>query len=332
MVKKVPTAVAIMLLAASTLPADFTYQETSTITGGMVASMMKVVGVFSKSAREPIRSTISVKGDRMMHRTANTGSIIDLSAQTITNIDFQKKTFSVMTFDEMKRMLDDAARKAKGKQDDKTQIEYKVSVDNTGKSQQIAGMDAKEMILKMEMQTTDKESGKSGTMTITSDMWVAPGVAGYAEVRDFYKRMSEKLNWTPGGNMFMQNPNVSEGMAGVYKEVAKLEGIPVLQTVVMGGVGQPGEQGGADAKPAQQQPAAERPSLGGALGSRLGLGGLGRKKSEPKKEEASAGSAPASTPGSLLEMKTELSNFSSNAVDASQFSVPAGFKKVDAKM
>src|SRR5689334_14051396 len=47
-------------LAASPLLADFTYQETSTITGGAVMSMLKVVGVFSKQAREPIVSTISV--------------------------------------------------------------------------------------------------------------------------------------------------------------------------------------------------------------------------------------------------------------------------------
>ena len=36
--------------------------------------------------------------------------------------------------------------------------------------------------------------------------------------------------------------------------------------------------------------------------------------------------------GSLLEMTTELSSFSSNTVDASQFEVPAGFKKVDSDM
>jgi hypothetical protein len=318
-----------MLLGASTLPADFTYQETSTITGGVIASMMKVVGVFSKSAREPIRSSVAVKGDRMMYRSSDTGSIIDLNAQTITNIDFKKKTYSEMTFDEMKRMLADLSKKSKSKQQEDVQVQYKVSVDNTGKTQQIAGMDAKEMILKMDMQVTDKD-GKTGAMTITSDMWIAPAVAGYAEVRDFYKRMAEKIQWTPGGNMFMQNPDVQEGMAGVYKEIAKLDGVPVLQTVVMGGVAQPGQPGAADAKPAEPQPAAERPSLGGVLGGRLGLGGLGRKKSEPKKEEAS-GSAPASTPGSMLEMKTELSGFSSAAVDASQFTVPAGFKKVDAK-
>ena len=61
-----------MTLAGSSLLADFTYQETSTITGGMMMSMMSVAGVFSKQAREPIQSTIAVKGDRMVHRTPPT--------------------------------------------------------------------------------------------------------------------------------------------------------------------------------------------------------------------------------------------------------------------
>jgi hypothetical protein len=125
-------------------------------------------------------------------------------------------------------------------------------------------------------------------------------------------------------------------MASAYKEMAKLDGVPVLQTIVMGGAGQPGAgqpgaAGSSEPAPAEQ-PAAERPSLGGALGGGLGgglgrLGGLGRKKAEPK-QEASAPAA-SGTPGSLLEMKTELSSFSAGPVDESQFVVPAGFKKVD---
>ena len=106
MLKRVVTMAGIMTLAGSALLADFTYQETSTITGGMMMSMMRVAGVFSKQAREPIQSTISVKGDRMVHRSANHASVIDLGSSTITTIDFQKKQYSVMTFDEMKQMME----------------------------------------------------------------------------------------------------------------------------------------------------------------------------------------------------------------------------------
>ena len=79
MLKKVVTIAGIMSLAGSSLLADFTYQETSTITGGMMMSMMKIAGAFNKQAREPIQSTVAVKGDMMVHRTATHASVIDLA-------------------------------------------------------------------------------------------------------------------------------------------------------------------------------------------------------------------------------------------------------------
>lgn len=324
MFRRVATIGGMMALAAATLPADFSYQQTSTITGGVMASMMKIAGAFSKQAREPIRSTTAVQGDRMVHRTSTQATVIDLASQTITNIDLQKRTYSVMTFDEMKQAMEQLQQKMK--QNDKAEMSFKVSVDNTGKTRQIAGFEAKEMVLRMEMESTDKKSGQKGSMVITTDSWIAPSVPGYNEVRDFNRRMAEKLNWTPGGNMFMSNPDVAKGMAEVYKESAKLDGVPMLQTVTMGAGGQPGA---APPPPQQeqQQQQAERPSVGGALGGALGrFGGLG-KKNPPKEEPAASGNA--SAPGSLLEMTMEMSDFSSNAVDASQFAVPAGFKKVE---
>lgn len=345
MIRKIATAFALMLTTALTLPADFSYQQTSTITGGMMASLMKVAGVFSKSATEPIHTSVSVKGDRMMHRGPNDASIIDLNAQTITRVDFQKKTYSVMTFAEMKAAMEQAAQKAqnqKSKQGNTQQMDFKVSVDSTGKTRQIGGVDTKEMVMKMEMQSTDQKSGQSGGMTINADMWIAPSIAGYQEVRDFNRRMAEKLDWNPSGNMFMANPSVSQGMAGMTKEMAKLEGIPVLQLTTMGAAGQPaagstqsGAQPQAQQQQQQQPPPAERPSLGGVLSGRLGgLGGLGRKKQDqpaPAASDQTQAQAPSS-PGSLLEMTTELSGFASAPLDASQFDVPAGFKKVEADL
>src|SRR5664279_5493586 len=113
------------------------------------------------------------------------------------------------------------------------------------------------MKMEMEMEATDKDSGQSqkGGMTVTTDMWVAPGVPGYQEVRDFQKRMAERMNWTPGGNMFMSDPKVSQGMAEVAKEAAKMDGMPVQNFITMGMAGQPGTAGaGTDgsAAPAQQ--------------------------------------------------------------------------------
>ena len=347
MIRKIAIAAAVLQLAGGALRADFSYQQTSRITGGAIASMMRVAGAFSRQAREPIQTTVAVKGDRMVHRSNTSTTIIDLSAETITTIDVQKKTYSVMTFEQMRQFL--AGMAQQGNKND-AQMTFKVSADNTGKTKQVAGFSAKELVLKMETEVKDKSNGQTGGMTITNDMWIAGSMPGYAEVRDFQRRMAEKIAWSPSGNMMMQNPQVMQGMAEVAKEMAKLDGMPVEMTTTMGGpagAGAAASQQTAQQQPAQQQqqpqPQAqpERPSIGGALGGALGgRFGLGRKKQQeqqptpaPAEQQGSAQQQqPAGTPGALLEMVTEMSGFSAASVDDSLFSIPAGFKKVDPDM
>jgi hypothetical protein len=339
MFRRVVTMAGIMAVAALQLPADFTYRETTTITGGAMLSMMKVVGVFSKQAREPVQSTVSVKGDRMVHRSQQRATVIDLAAQTVTTIDMQRKTYTVMTFEEYRRMMEQMAQKMHQSQDQGGKMEFKVSATEPGNTKEIAGYQTKEMVLRMEMQATDQKSGQQGSMVISSDIWLAPSVAGYQEVRAFYTRMGEKLAFNPGGGMFASSPEASKNMGELYKEIGKLDGIPVLQTISMGVPGQPGS-GDASAQPGsggqqqqQQQPAA-RPSLGGALGGALGgKFGLGRKKQQ-QDDQASTGQQSqqqqgGGNPGSLMEATTEMSGFSSDPVDESNFAVPAGFKRVE---
>jgi hypothetical protein len=338
MLGKAVTGAACVAISAGTLLADFSYQQKSTITGGVVASMMKVAGAFSKQAREPIESTVALKGDRMLHRTQFRSTIIDLASQTISEVDLQKRTYTVMTFEQMRQAMDQMAQKMH-QQDSGQQMSVKVSVNPTGNSKQIAGYDAKETIVKMEMQATDQQSGQQGAMVITTDMWLARGISGYGEVREFYRRMAEKLNWTPGGS-FMSRPDIAKGMAEVYKETSKLDGVPVYQTVVMGGQGQPGQAGagpggqqstqqGAQDQQSQDQ---QKPSVGSALGGALGgRFGLGRKKSSDSQQSSSSSGGQQGGNGSLLEMTTELTGFSADAVDEGMFSIPGGFKKVEPK-
>ena len=80
--------------AAAMLPApvraDFTYTETTQMTGGSMIAMMKMAGTFSKAARqigEPTATTVIVKGNRMTRITPDHTEIIDLDKGTITQID-----------------------------------------------------------------------------------------------------------------------------------------------------------------------------------------------------------------------------------------------------
>ena len=259
--------------AASTLFADFTYREKTNVTGGALAGMLKVAAVFSKQAREPMETTVSVKGDRMVHRSATHLSIIDLNAETITSADLQKKSYTVMTFEQMKQMMQQMQQNMQHQQKDNSNpngadISFKVSINSTGAAKQVAGMDAKETVIKMEMVGTDQQSGQSGSMVVTLDEWVAPEVEGYREVREFNKRMAAKIDWGGAGNMFASRPDVAKGMSEARKQAASLEGVPVVSVMVM--TSGSNADGTAPAAQQQQQPA-PRPSLGGLISAGIGV-------------------------------------------------------------
>jgi hypothetical protein len=316
-----------MTLSASALFADFSYRESTKITGGMMAGMMKVAGVFSKTAREPMDATVAVKGNRLVHRGSNTMSLIDLDARTITTVDLQKKQYSVLTFEEMKQAMENLAKKMK--QDQKAEMKMRVSAEPTGKSKEISGYNAKEILMKIAMEAHDQKNNQSGSMVVFTDLWIAENVAGYSEIADFYKRMSEQLNWTPGGGMFAQQPEVAKGMAEAFKEVAKMNGAPVFQKIVMGpeGIAPPNSDAPTPAADQKQQP---KPSLGSALGGALG-GRFGRKKQDPQPQEQSQPQPASGSASALIEMETTYSNFAP-AADASLFEIPAGFKQVESEM
>jgi hypothetical protein len=306
------------------------------MTGGAMMGMMRLAGAFSKQAREPIQGSVAVKGNRMVHGSKDHAEVIDLDSETMTSIDYSKKTYSVMTFAEMTKMMDDAMQKMKDK---KAETDFKVSMKSTGASKQVAGYDAKEMLMTFAMEATDQKSGQKGGMLVTTNMWIASKVAGYDEVREFHKKMAAKLAWTPGGaGMMAGNADVARGMAEVYKEAGKMDGMPVLQVMKMvptGADGQPLQAPAGSETSQQSKPKAEAPTIGNVLGGKLGgFGGFGRKKKqqeEPKQEAAPETSAQPAASGdaALIEMTTEMSGFSSGSVDASKFTVPSGFKKVD---
>ena len=111
--------VGLLVAASATLHADFTYTETTQITGGSMLGIMKMASAFSKEARkagEPIVSTVAIKGNRMAHINPDHNEIIDLDAETITNIDTLKRQYTVVTFEQMKQHIEAAAARMKAQQ------------------------------------------------------------------------------------------------------------------------------------------------------------------------------------------------------------------------
>lgn len=335
MTRYMTLAAAVLCCGAPGLRADFTYQQSSQITGGAMASAMKMVGVFSRKARQPMRSTVVVKGDRMAQIDEQTAQIIDLQAESITNVNFKKKQYSVVTFEQMRQFLAKMSRETgsgRGAGGESPQVELDVSVEETGNRKSVSGMDAREFLMTMELEGSDQQTGQSGTMVITMRSWMADEPAGYEQVRDFNRRLGQKLHWTPGsatGAFTRGNQGAAAGMSQIHEEMAKLEGMPVVQVMTTALKGQ--EQPSSGQQPAAasgQQQEAEPP--GGAISRGLGsLGGLGRfgrkKKQAPERQPPAAGGAP----GALMEMTIEFSGFSNATVDPARVdTAPSGFKRV----
>lgn len=350
---------ALLALSASMLHADFTYTETTQVTGGSMLGLMKVAGAFSRQARQigqPVVSTVVIKGNRMAHINPDHTEIIDLDAETITSIDTLKKQYSVVTFEQMKQQIEEAAQKAReqqqksgqappAQQPSNTQVKFTVHVRNTGQSKQVAGLDASESIMTMNMDATDTSSGQTGTMAITNDMWLAPEIPGYDEVKEFYRKFALKMGTVFSGavnpSMLAQYRGASQGLGDMAEEMSKLKGTPVLQVMRMGTTanGQPLPAASEAPLPASDTP--QMPSAGevaqqtvaSSIASRLGgFGGFGHKKaasdSNSNSNTSGSGSSQQPPPYSvLMETNTQLTSFSRTA-DPSAVAIPAGFKQV----
>jgi hypothetical protein len=191
---------AILLAAASTAPAtsmlraDFSYSETTQTTG----------------AREHISSTNLIKGNRRAILTKGHISIIDLDRETITDVDLSKKTYSMKPFAPMKTT---------------DPRNFKVSVKSTGQSKSIGVLNAKEVLVTM---TTE---GADAAQEVTLDAWMAT-VPGYDEVKEFQRKLGEKL----GGTLRSGRPETLPGFNEAGKQLNKLEGAPLQYTVKISGL------------------------------------------------------------------------------------------------
>jgi hypothetical protein len=349
------TAIFVVVCGVGVSFADFQYSQTTKITGGAMVGMTKALGVFSKNARqitEPQTSTIMLKNN--MLRTEHSDGrveIIDAEGKKFINIDTAKKTYSSMTFDEFKAALQKAQERAKEEQAKEVskhpeaanvKITPKIDMQETGATKTILNLPTKEVKMKidMQMEATDpkaQEKAQSMSMTVNSDSWVAPSIPGYGEMKDFYVKLSKELDWLPGtmGSMagMNMNPQMGPAMEEFRKNAVKLQGMPLLQTMSMG-MGAQGQQ--MQAPPPQQQDSSQTQNQDSKPTSAKdaitkGLGGMfGHKKKDQDSSNNSGDSSakPASDSGSLMDMQTEVTSYSSSSLDKGLFEIPAGFTQV----
>lgn len=323
------------------LLADVQYEQTSKVTGGSVANLPFVGG----KLKEPQLTKHIYQGNRMALISKDSVSVYDLDKETVTTILKEKREYSVMTFAEMREAMDKAMQKMQqATQKNDAEMTWTVKVDDAGEAKNLNGFDAKKFVVTVEGVTTDKKSGKTVGSRMEMETWMAKGVPGADEMNAFGKKMAEKLG---AGRVSGMNPMVQAQMGkGWYeaaKEFAKMEGFNVMTVTKMSSTidgkvtmvpeGQQGPQmpaAGEVAKDAATNEAISR--IGGRLGGLgSGLGGIRRKKSSSEDARPAADSGKM-VPSTTMEMTMEVNSISRAAVDATEMSVPAGFKQVEAEL
>jgi len=288
---------------------------------GMLGRMIGMFG--GKAAREGLASTVAVKGDRKLVITGDSGQLFDLKEEKVYELDMKDKTYSVTTFAEMRRKIEEASKRAaesgggakpKDKPADKPgepQKEYEIDFDlkETGQKRNISGYDTREVVMTVAVREKGKTLEQSGGMVMVANTWLAPKIAAMNELADFDRRYATALY---GPVLFASAadqtamaiamyPMLAKAMERFQKENVNMDGT-ALQTVVKIEVVQNAEQAkqSEEAKPG-------------------GLGGLLARKMSKKKEEGG-------TPGRTTFMTTthEIMKVST---DAGEVGIPAGFRQ-----
>jgi hypothetical protein len=217
-----------------------------------------------------------VRGNQKAVVRKDSTEITDLDKQVIIRIDNVKKTYSVMTFDDMRKFMADLpARMAQMQQQMKDaqaksqqqqgpavppnlQFAVTANVTDPGVTKDIEGKTAKQQFLTVKTVVTDTNNpGTSITYSLTTEIWTTPEVpAEMKAVEEFDRRFAEKLmqgqdaaaimaQWRAMANnggagmamLFSGKPGAADALAQMQKEMDKIKGTRILEITRMGGTG-----------------------------------------------------------------------------------------------
>jgi hypothetical protein len=303
----------------------------------------KVVGIFGgKSAREGVKTSVAVRGDRMASFSDTTGNIVDLKEEKIYNIDVKKKSYTLITFAELRKQMEDAQKRAaeevkKAQAENKTaeqpaqssegtQIEVDFDLKESGQKKAISGFDTREFVMTITMREKGRKLEDSGGMVLTSNIWMAPRIPAMNEIMDFQIRFAKAVanpmvqgaSADEMASAMAMYPMMKDAIARARTEATKMDGTPILTTTTVAAV-KSAEQIAAESQ--QQSGASSTPTSPSAAVGGL-IGGLMKRASKPSN---TAAAAPGHT--TVMTLTNEVLNVGMTVVDA-DVSIPAGFKEV----
>lgn len=332
----IPALVLTVALAAVPVHAEVKKEERNQVSfAGMLGKMVNFFG--GKSAKEGVVSTVAVSGDRKMTTTGdNTAQIIDLKEEKIYDLDMRRKTYTVTTFEDIRRQMREAeakareaaARESKDKpsaKNDGKEMEVDFNVKNTGQTKTINGFDTRQVVATIAVREKGKKIEESGGVVMTVDTWLTKTVS-LKEISDFDRRYYEKLAGPISAVDAQQMATAMAMFPGLKEAMARMSredfGGTAIQTTTTTDAVKSAEQmkqeaaGGSSSASSNENPL----SVGGAIG------GFMRRRQQQQDKEAAAKPNANPAHSTFMTINNEVLKIASN-VTAADVAMPAGFKE-----
>ncbi|MCX5800809.1 MAG: hypothetical protein NTX17_05415 [Candidatus Eisenbacteria bacterium] len=349
------TAVVLALVTYGAVRADVTVQRLAKSNGfggfGASETVEKLMISGDKECTKGI-TKYSGKLSSLMNRGAKEAtSITRLDKELIWTIDHEKKTYTELTFAQMRQMMQSSAERLSRMNADSLrravqQFDSTVDVKRTGEKRTVAGLECERVIVTMRGVSVDGAGNVADTTWVKNDAWMAPINKVPAELRGFDAKMAEKMGLTEGGAMAGLLSQYADAFKKVKEKLEDLNGYPVASTLsitttthaqekasAQEGVSAQAEmtESGEEAEAGKVKSITEARDVKSALGSLFKKKAKDEvKKKQEEKEKQKLEMAQAQTgPKTVLEVITETQSIETSGIDPSVFEIPAGYKKVE---
>jgi hypothetical protein len=346
-------AVALVFFTVGTVRSDVTVQRLVKSGGfGGLGAFETTEKLMISGDKETTTGTTKYSGkfSSLMNKAAKEAtSITRLDKELIWTLDSDKKTYTELTFEQMREMMKsmgslggiftkgeaDSLRKAMEK------LSSTVEVNKTGEKKTISELECERVILTLRSEMVDSIANVTDTTWVKNDIWMAPADKVPSELQNFDLKMAEKLGLTEGGPMAGLLNQYADAMKKLQDKLKELNGYPLASTFSIVTTTHAQEKEKAEAKTtetAESQTAEEEETpITEERDVKSALGGLfkkkakeeSKKKEEQKEKERQEKAQAEQGPKTVLEVTTETQKIETSSIDASVFEIPAGYKKVE---
>lgn len=328
--KTILTSLLLALSATLALADGTVQQKTQVKLGGAVGAIANVFG--GRATHEGIESSVAIKGNRKATRTGGRGEIVDLGEEKVYRVDYDEKTYEVVTFEQLRKQFEEQRARAE-RNSDKTSKdsknegpEYEVDFDvkETGKKETINGFATKQTIATVTVHEKGKTLAEAGGFVLTSDMWMGPTIAAMAEIASFDRKYFTKVygssissaEMTSAAALLATTPAFAKAMKVFAEKRSAFEGTPIRTNLTFETVAGPGGST-ESASSSDSSPSSAASAIVGGLMNRM------KRRQAEKNAETAKASGPERS--ALFTSTNEI--LSASSTTPAELVSLAGFKK-----